>query len=231
MRNARFAAVLAAASALSLAACDDSDQVAAVPADTMQSAPVEETEEGLPVGGDLNEQQQANYDALDRTATSEEFDRNRDAMLAEIAASDGSQGDDASEDGDAAMSGDDGPGETPTGNGMNDDGPDPASAEAAGSGAMGGGVREDGIRARSAMDFAYLDRDDDDRLSVAEYAIWAIPADPDQPEANDQTKPYLSQDQINEAGQTFFYFDADGSTYLSEEEFNAARQSARTPGR
>ena len=31
------------------------------------------------------------------------------------------------------------------------------------------------------------------------------------------------------AGQTFFYFDEDGDSYLSPQEFQAARNSARTP--
>ena len=80
------------------------------------------------------------------------------------------------------------------------------------------------------MDFAYLDRNSDGRLSVAEYAIWAVRANPNTPVANDQTKPYISTDQINEAGQTFFYFDEDGNSYLSNAEFTTARNSARTPG-
>ena len=86
------------------------------------------------------------------------------------------------------------------------------------------------LPARSQMDFAYLDRNSDGQLSVAEYAIWAVPANPNTPVENDQTKPYISTDQINEAGKTFFYFDEDGNTYLSDGEFTAARNSARTPG-
>ena len=82
---------------------------------------------------------------------------------------------------------------------------------------------------RSQMDFAYLDRNDDGELSVAEYAIWALPAEPLDPARNDARPPYLNQSQINEAGQTFFYFDRDGDSYLSQSEFQAARNSARTP--
>ena len=80
------------------------------------------------------------------------------------------------------------------------------------------------------MDFAYLDRNSDGKLSVAEYAIWAVPSNPNPPVSNDQTKPYITTAQINEAGQTFFYFDEDGDSYLSDGEFSAARDSSRTPG-
>ncbi|MBL4896924.1 MAG: hypothetical protein JKY75_08700, partial [Erythrobacter sp.] len=41
---------------------------------------------------------------------------------------------------------------------------------------------------------------------------------------------YITTAQINEAGQTFFYFDEDGDSYLSDGEFSAARDSSRTPG-
>ena len=80
---------------------------------------------------------------------------------------------------------------------------------------------------RSQMTFSYLDRNDDGQLSVAEYAIWALPTNPNPPEPNDALGPHLTQDQINEAGQTFFYFDDDGDTYLSQEEFQDARNSGR----
>ena len=80
---------------------------------------------------------------------------------------------------------------------------------------------------RSAMTFSYLDRNDDGQLSVAEYAIWALPTNPNPPEPNDDLAPHLTQDQINEAGQTFFYFDDDGDTYLSQSEFQDARNSGR----
>ena len=80
---------------------------------------------------------------------------------------------------------------------------------------------------RSKMTFGYLDRNDDGKLSVAEYAIWALPTDPKPPEPNDALGPHLTQDQINEAGQTFFFFDDDGDTYLSQDEFQDARNSGR----
>ena len=85
------------------------------------------------------------------------------------------------------------------------------------------------MRLRQNMTWGYLDRNDDDQLSVAEYAIWALPTHPTEPARNDAKAPYLTQSQINEAGQTFFYFDEDGDSYLSQAEFQAARNSARTP--
>lgn len=80
------------------------------------------------------------------------------------------------------------------------------------------------MRTRANMTWGYLDRDDDDMLSVAEYAIWAIPLDPNAPARNDQTAPYLTADQANKAADSFFYYDIDGDTYLSRREFTAARR-------
>lgn len=80
------------------------------------------------------------------------------------------------------------------------------------------------MRTRANMTWGYLDRDDDDKLSVAEYAIWAIPLDPAAPARNDETMPYLTADQANKAADSFFYYDIDGDTYLSRREFTAARR-------
>lgn len=80
------------------------------------------------------------------------------------------------------------------------------------------------MRTRANMTWGYLDRNDDDKLSVAEYAIWAIPLDPNSPVRNDETAPYLTADQANKAADSFFYYDIDGDTYLSRREFTAARR-------
>ena len=80
------------------------------------------------------------------------------------------------------------------------------------------------MRARKDMTWPYLDRNDDNRLSVAEYAIWAIPLDPNAPAANDSDEPQLTADQINKAADSFFYYDLDGDTYLSRREFTSARR-------
>jgi hypothetical protein len=80
------------------------------------------------------------------------------------------------------------------------------------------------MRDRSNMTWSYLDRNGDGQLSVAEYAIWAIPLDPTAPKRNDQTQPYLTSDQANKAADSFFYYDQGGDTYLSQQEFSAARR-------
>ncbi|MBO6769410.1 MAG: hypothetical protein JJ901_14055 [Erythrobacter sp.] len=80
------------------------------------------------------------------------------------------------------------------------------------------------MRARENMTWGYLDRNDDDQLSVAEYAIWAIPLNPQNEALNDQGQPELKADTINKAADSFFYYDLDGDTYLDRREFTAARR-------
>ena len=80
------------------------------------------------------------------------------------------------------------------------------------------------MRSRSNMTWSYLDRNGDGRLSVAEYGIWAIPLDPTAPKPNDEVAPHLTSDQANKAADSFFYYDTDGDTYLSQGEFTAARR-------
>ncbi len=77
---------------------------------------------------------------------------------------------------------------------------------------------ETNMRLRQNMTWGYLDRNDDDQLSVAEYAIWAIPLNPQHEAINDQG------DTINKAADSFFYYDMDGDTYLDRREFTAARR-------
>lgn len=205
---------------LSLAACNDPEEVPVEPVAEETAAVMDDA---YPVGAPLNEQQQTNYDAMDRDAITTEYQTNRSAMMAEgagsgmnnadmsgdsMATSSATASNDMSGSGDTAMSGSD--------NAM-------ASSGTSSSGAMSG------LRPRGQMDFAYLDRNSDGKLSVAEYAIWAVRADPTEPKPNDNTRPFISPEQINEAGQTFFSFDQDGDTYLQQGEFDAARASARTP--
>lgn len=85
------------------------------------------------------------------------------------------------------------------------------------------------MRTRENMTWSYLDRNKDGKLSVAEYAIWAIPLDPNAPARNDEKAPYLTADQANKAGDSFFYYDQDGDTYLSQREFTAARRGETVP--
>jgi len=110
-------------------------------------------------------------------------------------------------------------------------GADDAATGAAGAdeGAATGAAEPPPLPPRSEMDFAFLDRNGDGRLSVGEYAIWAVRANPATAAPNDENRPFISTEQVNEAGQTFFFFDEDGDSYLSSGEFDAARSSARTP--
>lgn len=101
--------------------------------------------------------------------------------------------------------------------------PSGAAAEATDAGATATGGTAGGIPERGSMSWSYLDRNGDNRLSVAEYAIWAIPLDPTEPKPNDQA-PYVTADQANRAADSFFYYDTDGDTYLSQSEFTIARQ-------
>jgi hypothetical protein len=218
LKKLAFLAVSTAA--LALAACSDDPNETPI---TQEAAPDMDAEvladDAMPVGGDLNETQQASYDAMDRQAVSDEYDTNRDNMMAESSSASGNS--DAMASNTDSMSGSSGgtSASTSDNSGSND-----AMAD------NSGGSDVAALPARSQMDFAYLDRNSDGQLSVAEYAIWAVRANPNTPVANDQTKPYISTDQINEAGQTFFYFDEDGNSYLSNAEFTTARNSARTPG-
>ena len=218
MKKLAFLAVSTAA--LALAACSDDPNETPI---TQEAAPDMDAEvladDAMPVGGDLNETQQASYDAMDRQAVSDEYDTNRDNMMAESSSASGNS--DAMASNTDSMSGSSGGTSASTSD---------SSSSSTSSADNSGSSDVAALPARSQMDFAYLDRNSDGRLSVAEYAIWAVRANPNTPVANDQTKPYISTDQINEAGQTFFYFDEDGNSYLSNAEFTTARNSARTPG-
>lgn len=86
------------------------------------------------------------------------------------------------------------------------------------------------MRTRANMTCGYLDRNEDDKLSVAEYAIWAIPLDPNASAPNDTGQPQLTAAQTNKAADSFFYYDADGDTYLSLREFTAARRGENITG-
>lgn len=105
-----------------------------------------------------------------------------------------------------------------------------SDSSSSGSGSSDGGMdmpqrdQNTNMRARSDMSWSYLDRNDDGKLSVAEYAIWAIPLDPTEPEPNDERPPFVEQEEINKAADSFFYYDRDGDTYLDQREFTSARR-------
>ena len=204
---------LASVAALGLAACgeDPNDNVTAI-----QDTPALSVNDlGPDTSVQLDQEQQARLDALDREAVSEEYDVNYETMW--------------QESGRTPMSG---TGDTGA---MADTGTSTDAASEAGgtmSNTTGSATSTTSgmtMPPRGQMDFAFLDRNNNGQLSVAEYAIWAVGVNPTVPKENDQTRPYLRPEQINEAGQTFFYFDQDGDTYLSESEFQDARNSSRTP--
>ncbi|BDI59869.1 hypothetical protein MACH05_04290 [Qipengyuania nanhaisediminis] len=205
MKNLVSAAAISI-SALALAACDNEVE------EEVEEEPVAvsvDDENLYPIGGELNEDQQAAFDAMDRDAAIAEYDANRIVIEREEAeARSAASAESRSADTTATNSAD-----TTSG-----DGAQAANADAATS---------KPLRPRSAMTFGWLDRNDDGKLSVAEYAIWALPTKPNPPEPNDQVGPHLTTDEINEAGTTFFYFDEDGDTYLSPAEFTEARNSGR----
>ena len=195
-----------AAACVAIAGCNSED-VENTPIDDIDEV-VAEDDEGYPVAGELSPEQQANFDAFDRDATVEEYDTNQAALTV----TESTKSDEGGVTSDS----------TGTANSSDDASANSVTAQPS--------TSVEPLRARSAMDFAFLDRNGDGQLSVAEYAIWAVRSNPRELKENDETRPFTSPDQINEAGETFFYFDKDGNTYLSPDEFGAARASARTPG-
>ena len=215
---------MVSSAALALSACNSED-VENTPVDDIDE--IVDEDENYPVGGELNEDQQANYDAMDRQAVSDEFDANREQMMSEGGAMQGDSmqgGNMQGDSGDSSMM-QDGNDSMASGN---DSGGSMDSGDSMSDSSMNGSSGSSWMRSRSAMDFGYLDRNDDGQLSVAEYAVWALPTDPNPPEPNDARGPHLTTDEINTAGETFFYFDQDGDSYLSQEEFQNARNSSRT---
>lgn len=204
----RFA--LAAPLALVLVACDSQD-VENTPVDDVDEI-VAEVEEYDPMARDyeLSEEAQARRDEFDEAAFQQEYAGYRDEIRAE---------EPGSETADEATAG------SAAGNATGD------ATSSSGSGAAGDAPAATPTRAngtnmpdRSNMTWSYLDRNDDGQLSVAEYAIWAIPLDPTEPEANDARPPYVIAEEANKAADSFFYYDQDGDTYLSQREFTSARR-------
>ena len=80
------------------------------------------------------------------------------------------------------------------------------------------------LPAPANMSFSDLDRNDDGKLSVAEWAIYAVGVDPTVKKGEDDQKPpYATADQLNRAADGFFAYDTDGDTYLQEGEFEQAK--------
>lgn len=95
-------------------------------------------------------------------------------------------------------------------------------AEAEKSGGDSAAANTDGMKPRDQMTFDWLDRDKSGNLSIAEWALWKIPADQVKGKPGDPNEPYLTPDQLDEAARTFFHYDVDGSLDLSKEEFSKA---------
>lgn len=75
-----------------------------------------------------------------------------------------------------------------------------------------------------ATSFAGVDRDNDARLSPAEYAIYNLPAETParQGATNDEQRPFVSDEALNRSAADFRRLDANGDFFLSPEEFQRA---------
>ena len=139
-----------AATCVAVAGCNSED-VENTPIDDIDEVVVED-DDGYPVAGELTTEQQANFDAMDRDAAAEEYDANQ-AALAVTGSTESDAGGVASDATRSDTSSNDGLGNSMT---------------------TQQGSNVEPLRARRAMDFAFLDRNGDGQLSVAEYAIWAV---------------------------------------------------------
>ncbi|ABC63503.1 hypothetical protein [Erythrobacter litoralis] len=218
----KIIAFAATVSLASLAACDSDDVENTVVDDIDEIADADTEYDPMTRDYTLSEDAQARRDAFDADAFGTEYAGYRDEVVAErdteesmaaereaermAASSDnsGSGSDDASSGSSSANAG--------------------SSADSSGSNAMPTRDSTTNMRTRASMTWSYLDRNDDNRLSVAEYAIWAIPLDPTNPKPNDEVPPYVTPTQANKAADSFFYYDVDGDTYLDRREFTAARR-------
>lgn len=91
-----------------------------------------------------------------------------------------------------------------------------AGSQAAGE--SGGGA---GGASAGATSFAGLDRDNDARLSPAEYAIYNLASETParQGATNDEQPPFVSDEALNRSATDFRRLDANGDFFLSPEEF------------
>lgn len=185
---------------LAVAACGDNDTDADM--GTTTGDLTTEADSMMPDAADLtlDEEQQARFNSMDRDAASSEYDEIRDMQIA------GADENDGGADKNDAMMADD---------------KDSSSAMSGGKATARKGEWID----PSATSFSALDYNDDGKLSVAEFAVYALSVSPNKPKPNDSKKPYLTTDQINDAGQRFFKFDADGDSYLDKTEFSTAKST------
>ena len=149
---------------------------------------------------DLTPEQQTRRDAVDMTAYRTEVQKYQDE-------------DRSGRNGDSGMSGD---------QAMGDSGAD--------NGTMGNMQSAAGQGQAATMSFDQLDRNDDGKLSVAEFAVYSVGLDADAQKPNDQNKPYATDDQLNRAADGFFHFDTNGDSYLQPGEFAAAKTAMASGG-
>ena len=216
MRFAKL--ILASSAAIALTACGSED-VENTPVDDIDEIVDNDTEYD-PMTRDytLSEEAQARRDQFDEEATAEEYGQYRDEIMAEQDTAESMASE--REDNASAMAASDGGSDSASGSSTDT----MSSSDGASSSDMPERDANTNMRTRASMTWSYLDRDDSNRLSVAEYAIWAIPLDPTEPEPNDAKPPYVETEEINKAADSFFYYDIDGDSYLDRREFTAARR-------
>jgi hypothetical protein len=226
----RLIAFATTASLFALAACDSEDVENTVVDDVDEL--VDTDAEFDPTARDykLDDEAQARRDAFDENSFNDEYAGYRDDVAKEKDTEDSWASEREAEQRAASSSAStDRSAETRTaGNSTNTgktgSGGDSASASGSSSAdTLPARDPKTNMRMRGSMTFSYLDRNDDGKLSVAEYAVWAIPVDPNEPKPNDAIKPYVTPDQANKAADSFFYYDRDGDTYLDRTEFMRAR--------
>ena len=178
-------------------------------ANTVQQVPVEAI---AVVDYDLTPDQQARRDAVDMNAYRDEVkkyeDEDRKAGGSAMA------GDDSATSAQNNMT-------ASAGEGSSDGN---MSASASGGSSLSAGANPEDVT------FEELDRNDDGKLSVAEFAIYSIGLDAGAKKPNDQLRPYANDEQLNRAANGFFHFDTNGDTYLEPGEFAAAKVAIASGG-
>ena len=111
---------------------------------------------------------------------------------------------------------------TASGPGAADGQPQNGSQAQADSGPADGG-EPSAAQAGGPSGMAGYDRDNDGRLSPAEYAIHALPGETParQGATNDENPPYVSDEALNRIATEFSRLDRNGDFYLSTDEFQA----------
>ena len=175
-------------------------------ANTVQQVPVEAI---AVVDYDLTPDQQARRDAVDMNAYRDEVKKYEDEDRKA-----GGSADDSATSAQSNMS----------------DSTDVGQAEGNMSASASGGSSMSSDSNPENVTFEELDRNNDGKLSVAEFAIYSIGLDAGAKKANDQLRPYASDEQLNRAADGFFHFDTNGDTYLDPGEFAAAKVAIASGG-